>query len=89
MNMMRMVIGETISEAQVKDFVNAFDSDVRKELAKEPGFLEVQVMTEDGGNMVVISTVGKTGNIACGITAAGVTANLWPRLSICYSGISL
>ena len=44
----RMVIGEAISEEQVREFARIYISDVLPDLKKEPGFESARFMVEDG-----------------------------------------
>lgn len=55
----RLVIGECIADAQVKDFDKILQDDL-PELAQAPGFVSVSVDVEVGGAMVLIRTVWKT-----------------------------
>ncbi len=56
----RMVIGETISEDQVREFSLIYASDVLPDLAREPGFESGRFLVEDGGNMAVALTIWKS-----------------------------
>ncbi|HLQ78348.1 MAG TPA: hypothetical protein VK210_13395 [Terriglobia bacterium] len=56
----RMVIGETVSESQVREFSLIYASDVLPDLAREPGFESGRFLVEDGGNMAVALTMWKT-----------------------------
>jgi len=56
----RMVIGETVSEDQVREFSLIYASDVLPDLAREPGFESGRFLVEDGGNMAVALTVWKS-----------------------------
>ena len=56
----RMVIGEAISEEQVREFARIYDAEMLPQLVKEPGFESGRFMTEDGGNMAVSLTVWKS-----------------------------
>lgn len=56
----RMVIGEAISEPQVREFARIYSSEVLPSLKKEPGFETGRLMIEDGGNMAVSLTVWKS-----------------------------
>src|SRR5262245_61345371 len=53
----RMVIGEAISEDQVREFARIYASDVLPDLKKEQGFDSARLMIEDGGNMAVSLTL--------------------------------
>ena len=55
-----MVIGETISEAQVREFASIYKSEVLPELLSEPGFESAKLMVEEDGRMAVSLTVWKT-----------------------------
>jgi len=56
----RMVIGETVSEDQVRQFSLIYASEVLPDLAREPGFESARFLVEDGGNMAVAFTFWKT-----------------------------
>lgn len=56
----RMVIGETVSEDQVREFSLLYASDVLPDLGREPGLESSRFFVEDGGNMAVALTVWKT-----------------------------
>ena len=56
----RMVIGEAISEDQVREFARIYHADVLPGLEKENGFAAAQFLTEDGGNMAVSLTLWKS-----------------------------
>ena len=56
----RMVIGETLSEEQVREFARIYSIDVLPKLKDEPGFQSAQLMVEDGGRMAVSLTLWKT-----------------------------
>ena len=53
----RMVIGEAISEEQVREFARIYASDVLRDLKEESGFDSARLMIEDGGNMAVSLTI--------------------------------
>jgi heme-degrading monooxygenase HmoA len=55
-----MVIGETVSENQVREFSQIYASEVLPGLSREPGFESGRFLVEDGGNMAVALTVWKT-----------------------------
>jgi len=55
-----MVIGEAISEEQVKEFTHIYTSDVLPTLKDEAGFETARLMVEEGGRMAVSLTVWKT-----------------------------
>jgi len=52
----KMVIGECLSEAQLREFSKIYEADVTPQLAKEPGYAGSQLLVEEGGNMVVALT---------------------------------
>jgi len=55
----RMVIGEVVTDEAVSEFLKIWNE--RPKVARnEPGFIEVRLMTEEGGRMVVIETVWAT-----------------------------
>jgi heme-degrading monooxygenase HmoA len=56
----RMVIGEAISDEQVKEFARIYDSEVVPQLRTEPGFSSAQLMVEEGGRMAVSLTMWDT-----------------------------
>jgi heme-degrading monooxygenase HmoA len=56
----RMVIGEAISEEQVREFARIYAIDVLPDLQKENGFDSARLMIEDGGNMAVSLTLWKS-----------------------------
>jgi len=56
----RMVIGEAISEEQVREFAHIYISDVLPKLKDEPGFQSARLMIEEGGRMAVSLTIWKT-----------------------------
>src|SRR5262249_47920080 len=56
----RMVIGEAISDTQVREFAQTYAGEVLPVLKTEPGFLSSRLMIEDGGNMAVSLTVWKS-----------------------------
>src|SRR2546430_11532171 len=53
----RMVIGEAISEEQVREFARIYICDVQPKLKDEPGFQSARLMVEEGGRMAVSLTV--------------------------------
>jgi heme-degrading monooxygenase HmoA len=55
-----MVIGEAISDEQVREFARIYAAEVLPVLKTEPGFHLSRFMTEDGGNMAVSLTVWKS-----------------------------
>jgi heme-degrading monooxygenase HmoA len=56
----RMVIGEAISEEQVREFARIYTLDVLPVLKDEPGFQSGRLMVEEGGRMAVSLTLWKT-----------------------------
>ena len=52
----RMVIGETASDEQLKEFVRIYGSDVLPVLRTEPGFKSASLLIEEGGRMAVSVT---------------------------------
>lgn len=56
----RMVIGECLSEAQVREFSKIYEADVTPQLTKEPGYVGSQLLVEEGGNMVIALTTWAT-----------------------------
>jgi heme-degrading monooxygenase HmoA len=58
----RMVIGEAISEEQVREFARIYVFDVLPKLKDEPGFQSARLMVEEGGRMAVSLTLWKTRN---------------------------
>jgi heme-degrading monooxygenase HmoA len=56
----RMVIGEAISEEQVREFANIYICEVLPKLKDEPGFQSARLMVEEGGRMAVSLTIWKT-----------------------------
>ena len=57
MNYTRMVIGECISGEQVKHFSELYQF---HNPAEHPGFVRSELLTEEGGNMIVMETVWAT-----------------------------
>ena len=56
----RMVIGECLSEEQLREFSKIFGDSVLPRLTDEPGFAGAQLLVEEGGNMVILVTTFKT-----------------------------
>jgi heme-degrading monooxygenase HmoA len=56
----KMVIGECLSEAEVREFSKIYEADVTPQLTKEPGYAESQLLVEEGGNMVIALTTWTT-----------------------------
>ena len=55
-----MVIGEAISDEQVREFAQVYASDVLPQLKNETGFTSAQLMIEEGGRMAISLTVWET-----------------------------
>jgi hypothetical protein len=55
-----MVIGECLSEAQVRKFSKIYEADMTHQLVKEPGYTGSQLLVEEGGNMVIALTTWTT-----------------------------
>lgn len=53
----RMVIGEAISDEQVREFAQIYTSEVLPELSSQQGFESGRFMVEEGGRMAVSLTV--------------------------------
>jgi heme-degrading monooxygenase HmoA len=51
----KMVIGECLSETQLREFAKVYENDVTPQLGKEPGYLGSQLL-EEGGCMVIALT---------------------------------
>jgi quinol monooxygenase YgiN len=51
-----MVIGEAINLDQVRQFQSMFQEEIRAEILKEDGNLGADLMTEEGGSMLLIMT---------------------------------
>lgn len=56
----RMVIGEAISDEQVREFARIYAAEVVPTLKTEAGFDSSRLMIEDGGNMAVSLTVWRS-----------------------------
>jgi heme-degrading monooxygenase HmoA len=56
----KMVIGECLSEAEVREFAKIYENDLTPQLVKEFGFAGSQLLVEEGGNMVVALTTWTT-----------------------------
>ena len=56
----RMVIGEALSEDQVREFIRIYADEVLPELRKEEGFESALLMIEEEGRMAVSLTVWRT-----------------------------
>src|SRR5256886_16047849 len=55
----RMVIGEAISEEQVREFARIYICDVQPKLKDEPGFQSARLMVEEGGRMAVSTKISE------------------------------
>lgn len=55
-----MVIGEAVSDEQVREFAVIFTSEVLPSLRNEPGFLNARLIVEDGGRMAISLTEWST-----------------------------
>ena len=51
----KMVIGECLSEAQLREFAKIYENDLTPQLVDEPGYAGSQSV-EEGGNMVIALT---------------------------------
>ena len=58
----RMVIGEAVSEDQVREFARIYKEEVLPGLRNEPGFDSAKLMVEECGRMAVSLTLWKTRN---------------------------
>ena len=56
----KMVIGECLSEAQLREFSKIYENDVTPQLGKEPGYGGSQLLVEEGGYMVIALTTWTT-----------------------------
>jgi hypothetical protein len=56
----RMVIGEALSDEQVREFSRIYRAEVLPTLAHEAGFESASLMVEEGGNMAISLTLWKT-----------------------------
>jgi len=56
----RMVIGETISSDQIREFERIYTLEVLPELRREQGFESARLMVEEDGRMAVSLTVWRT-----------------------------
>ena len=52
----RMVIGEALSEEQVREFGEIYRLEVLPDLERQPGFSAARLMVEEGGNMAISLT---------------------------------
>jgi heme-degrading monooxygenase HmoA len=55
-----MVIGECLSDEQVKAFTDIYNGSVLPELPGHTGWLASELMTEEAGNMVIALTTWET-----------------------------
>jgi|SRR5688500_1876273 heme-degrading monooxygenase HmoA len=53
----RMVIGEALSEDQIREFRRIYTLEVVPDLEREPGFSSARLMVEEGGNMAISLTL--------------------------------
>jgi heme-degrading monooxygenase HmoA len=51
-----MVIGEALSDGQVREFGQIYRLDVLPDLQRQPGFEAARFMVEEGGNMAISLT---------------------------------
>jgi len=56
----KMVIGECLSEEQLRQFSKIYEADVTPQLLKEPGYAGSLLLVEEGGNMVISLTTWTT-----------------------------
>ncbi len=56
----RMIIGETNSYEQVKEFLRIFNADALPEIVLLPGHVSTRIMTEDDGCMIIIESTFET-----------------------------
>ncbi len=56
----RMVIGECLSEAQLREFLKIYQNDVTPQLGNEAGYAASQLLVEEGGCMVIALTTWTT-----------------------------
>jgi heme-degrading monooxygenase HmoA len=56
----KMVIGECLSEAELREFAKIYKNDLTPQLVKEPGYAGSQLLAEEGGNMVIALTTWTT-----------------------------
>jgi len=85
----KMVIGECLSEAEVREFSKIYETDVTAQLVEEPGYAGSQLLIEEGGNMVISLTCGKRGRIACATTHRGITVGSSRELNAFSPAVSL
>ena len=85
----KMVIGECLSEAQLREFSKIYEADVTPQLVKEPGYATSQLLGEEGGNMVIALTRGERGMIAYAITHREITVSSSPEPNTFLPEVSL
>jgi hypothetical protein len=56
----KMVIGECLSEEQLREFSRIYEADVTPQLVKEAGYAGSQFLVEEGGNMIIALTTWTT-----------------------------
>ena len=56
----RMVIGEAVSEEQLREFGSIYKEAVKPEVLKESGLVRSEMMFEEGGRMAIVMTTWKT-----------------------------
>jgi len=56
----KMVIGECLSERELREFAKTYENDLTPELVKEPGYAGSQLLVEEGGNLVIALTTWTT-----------------------------
>ena len=56
----KMLIGECLSEAELREFAKTYENDLTPHLVKEPGYAGSQLLVEEGGNMVIALTTWTT-----------------------------
>jgi len=55
----RLVIGEVYADSMVSEFLKIWN-DEQTSIAREGGFIDARLLTEEGGRMIVIETVFAT-----------------------------
>lgn len=56
----RMVIGEAISEGQLREFRSIYKEEIEPALLQEPGCTSPGLLFEEGGRMVIVWTMWDT-----------------------------
>ena len=56
----KMIIGECLSEAELREFSKFYETNVTPQLTEEPGYAGSQLLVEEGGNMVIALTTWTT-----------------------------